>query len=313
MQIREHVALAPLTTFNIGGAAQWLAEVSNEDELIAALRFAHERGIESFVLGGGSNTLFPDEGFNGLVVLMKDDRVSTQGETITSAAGAPLMRVVEASAAAGLSGLEKFAGIPGSIGGAVRGNAGAFGIEMKDIVESVRVYDGAANTERMFNTAACAFGYRESIFKAHPEWVITQVTLRLTHGSAPEIERIAAETIAARERKHIQDIQSAGSFFVNPVVPDQIRAVYEREGQTSREGRVPAGWLLDRANVRGMHVGGAQSSMHHANYFLNTGGATAAHVCELARLSKRAVEATDGITLTEEVTVVPSTSGIRIT
>ncbi len=303
MRPREHVPLAPFTTFSIGGEARWFVDVRGEDELREALSFAKTHRLPTRILGGGSNTLFSDAGFYGLVVRMADDRIHYDGELVSCASGVPLLVLLEQSAGRGLGGLEKLAGIPGSIGGAVRGNAGAFGMEIKDVIESIEALDTAGAVHH-FYPAACRFGYRESMFKHEPTLIITRVLLRFQPSKPSAVEHAMADIIAERERKHIQNIKSAGSFFINPVVPKKVRSAFECAGNKSRAGRVPAGWLIERAGMRGAKIGSAAASEHHANYFINTGDATARDVLALARLAKESVLKRDDVLLQEEVTVV---------
>ncbi|MBI4068211.1 UDP-N-acetylmuramate dehydrogenase [Candidatus Kaiserbacteria bacterium] len=303
MRLREHVPLAPFTTLSIGGEARWLADVMDEDELREALSFAKTHRLSTHILGGGSNTLFSDAGFYGLVVRMADERIHYDGELVSCASGVSLRALLEQSAGRGLGGLEKLAGIPGSIGGAVRGNAGAFGMEIKDSIESIEALDTAGAVHH-FDHAACRFGYRESMFKHEPMFVITRIRLRFQPSRPSAVEHAMADIIAERERKHIQHIKSAGSFFINPVVPEQVWSAFEREGNKSRRGRVPAGWLIERAGMRGVKIGDAAASEHHANYFINTGDATALDVLALVRLVKASVLKRDDVRLQEEVTVV---------
>jgi UDP-N-acetylmuramate dehydrogenase len=291
LKIQEHVPLAPLTTFSIGGEARWFADAHNEDELRSAYKFIKERHIPHIILGGGSNFLFSDEGFDGLVVHMADNHFACEGNKIICTAGVPLLHVIKEAAVYGLCGMEKLAGIPGSIGGAIT---------------EVHAFNNQTGEVSIFDRADCAFGYRHSVFKSEPHWVITKVVL---HGEVQDrkvTEQNIQATIAAREKKHRQNIKSAGSFFVNPVVKDELKNLFEQEtGVRSRERRVPAGWLLERAGVQGLKIGGAQSSPHHANYFLNNGTARSQDVLSLANYAKKQVKTSCGAILEEEVTVVP--------
>lgn len=289
--ILENVALAPLTTFNIGGAAHYFSEVHSAEEVIEAVAWARSRSVPFFVLGGGSNVLFADEGFGGLVIRY---------------AGPALFDLIVSNAKDGLGGWENLAGIPGTIGGAVRGNAGAFGSEIKDFIDEVSGLNVATNELRVFASDECDFSYRHSFFKDHPEWVVVNTKVHLTEVNPQESARRIADTIAERERRHLQNVRAAGSFFMNPVAPDHIVAQFESEKNAiSRESRVPAGWLIEKAGLKGAIEGGAQASMQHPNYLINaTGSATASDVRVLAARIKEAVHAQFDITLQEEAVVL---------
>ncbi|MBI4093805.1 UDP-N-acetylmuramate dehydrogenase [Candidatus Kaiserbacteria bacterium] len=304
LKILEHVPLAPRTTFGIGGPARFFAELLAEEEIHEAVAWSKTRGLPMLVLAGGSNVLIPDEGLDAFVVRLASNQFSFAGDELETEAGCNLLELIRAASARGLGGWEKLAGIPGTIGGAVRGNAGAFGPEIKDFVTRVRAFDTELCDVRQFDNDACDFEYRHSFFKDHPEWLITRVWLKLeTADTNQSVQRIE-ETIRERERRHIQNVRAAGSFFINPVAPPGIREMFEREkGSKSREGRVPAGWLIEKAGLKGARVGDAVASTQHPNYLKNDGSATAAQVKELAEMIKDAVSEKFGIELKEEAMV----------
>jgi UDP-N-acetylmuramate dehydrogenase len=302
MHIQERVPLAPHTTFQIGGSAAYFAEVTTEDELRAALAWAQEKELSFSILGGGSNVLASDEGFDGLVIRIVSDGMQRDGNLLTIDAGRNLLETIRDAAAQGLSGWEKLAGIPGTVGGAARGNAGAFGSEMKDVVTAVRALNTETGEINNFSNAECAFAYRQSYFKRHPQWIITLVQVRLAHAENEKIIESIDATITEREKRHLQNVRAAGSYFMNPVAPAHIVALFEQEkGVQSRENRVPAGWLIEKAGFKGAMFGGAQASMQHPNYLVNaSGSATSAEVLELADTIKEAVREQFGVELQEE-------------
>ena len=306
LHIRENIPLAPLTTFQIGGPAAYLVEVRSEDDLRAALSFAREKNLPFFVLALGSNVLISDKGYHGVVFLMRNETICIGEERIEAGAGASLQSLLRSAMRSDLAGMENLAGVPGSVGAAVRGNAGAFGSEMKDFVLSVRALNTASGHMEEFANADCQFGYRWSIFKKRSELIITSVVVRFRKGSGVESERKMSAIIAQRNRKQIQDIRSAGSFFVNPTVSDpSVRDAFEKDAATqSKEGRVPAGWLLNRVGLRGTKIGGVLASEMHPNYFINTGSATAEDVIMLSGIAKTKVRDQFGVQLHEEVTLV---------
>ncbi len=305
MKLQEHVPLAPHTTFGIGGPARYFVEAVQEDDVRDALLWAREHRVPVYVIGGGSNLLVPDEGLEALVLKIATTKWHTSGETVFAEAGCVLDTLIRNAAQLKLGGMEKMAGIPGSLGGAIRGNAGAFGTEIKDLVTSVRVMNMHTLTISEMPASECAFAYRMSIFKGRPEIIILSAQLRLRQGD-PKASLVAIdETIAERERRHIQNVRAAGSYFMNPVAKDDVRHLFEAEkGVSSREGRVPAGWLIEKSGAKGLRVGDAQSSDQHADYIVNVGNATAADVRALAAQIKELVANRFAVQLKEEAVIL---------
>jgi len=304
LRIQENIPLAPLTTFGIGGPARFYVEISTDAELKEALLWARARTLPYCILGGGSNVLIPDQGLDALVIRMTSQKWNIAGPTIDADAGITLLDLIKRASVLHLGGWEKLAGIPGSLGGAVRGNAGAFGQEIGDVVEWVRAMDAITFEVREFSREECAYAYRSSYFKRFPSWIVISARVRLKKvdpaDSAEEIEN----TIRERERRHIQNVAAAGSFFINPVAPAAIQREFEIEkGAASREGRVPAGWLIEKVGLKGATEGGAEASSMHPNYLMNRSGATATDVLTLARRIKQAVREKYGIELVEEAVV----------
>ncbi len=306
LSIQREVPLAPFSTFHIGGPADFFAAVTTVTELIEALEYAEKNQLKTFVFSGGSNLLIADQGFRGLVIRIANTAFRITETDILADAGTPLFHIVQSAAEQGLAGMERLAGIPGSFGGALRGNAGAFGTEIRESVISVKVYDRQASSLREFSPQQCAWGYRTSYFKTHPELVILSAQLRLVMGDTHELMRIVRETIATREAKHPQQVQCAGSFFMNPEVTDEkLRSEFAQDtGKTPKDNRLPAGWLIDQVGLRGTLIGGAQVSLLHPNYIINTGTATAEDVLMLVSIIKQRVRTELGVQLREEVQFV---------
>lgn len=304
IDVKEHVPLSHMTTFQIGGAARWYVEVTNEDEIQEALQYAKVRNLNFVVLSGGSNVLIPDEGLNALAIHITGGNHVFSDPALRTDGGCNLLQLINEAALRGLGGWEKLAGIPGTIGGAVRGNAGAFGSEIKDFVSMVRIIDTATLETKGFVHPYMHFSYRDSMFKQHPEWIITSVTLELAITNREKSQRLIEETIAEREKRHLQNIRAAGSFFMNPAAPPNIIKMFEEEKKVkSRENRVPAGWLIEKAGMKGAIVGGAQASLQHPNYIVNTGNATAKDVLELAEKIMEEVKKQFGVELHEEAAI----------
>jgi len=305
IKIKENVPLAPLTTFKIGGPAKYFVDVRTEDEMREAILWAKERGIVFVLMSGGSNMLVPDGGLNKLIIHITKGNFSINGRELTADAGCDLLELIRAASEKNLGGWEKLAGIPGTIGGAVRGNAGAFGTEIKDFSVKIRALNSVTAEIREFQNTSCDFAYRHSFFKDNPEWVITNVVIELQGTDAAESVRLIEETIAEREKRHLQNVQAAGSYFMNPVAPREVQEMFEKEkGIKSRENRVPAGWLIEKAGMKGVKVGGAIASLQHPNYIVNEGGATAREVKQLAEDIKKAVAVKFGVQLKEEAVIL---------
>ncbi len=301
MEIRENVPLAPLTSFQIGGSAQYFVEVSDEAGIREALGWAREHDAPFFVIAGGSNNLMPDAGLAGLVIRVTGEKFQFTESGLEAQSGCNLLTLIREAAKQGKGGWEKLAGIPGTIGGAVRGNAGAFGPEIKDFVTWVRAINTKTEEVHEFSNVECAFDYRMSFFKKNPEWIILDVHLSLGTSEPHLID----ETIAEREKRHIQNVKAAGSFFMNPVAPQRIVNMFEEEkGVKSRGGRVPAGWLIEKAGMKGAKLGGAQVSPQQANYIINANNATAEDVRELAAKVKEEVRRQFDVALVEEAVVL---------
>jgi UDP-N-acetylmuramate dehydrogenase len=304
LTVKENVPLAPLTTFEIGGEARYLVRVRTENDIREAIEWAKDNGKRSVILAGGSNVLIPDEGLDALVIRLRGDLYGCKDGTVDSWAGTNLLMLIRALGVQSWGGWEKLAGIPGTIGGAVRGNAGAFGPEIKDFVTKVRALNSETGEIKEFANAECDFSYRHSFFKDNPKWIITRVVLQLQKIDPAESAKLAEETIVEREKRHLQNVKAAGSFFMNPVALPEIVAMFEKEKNVkSRESRVPAGWLIEKAGMKGATVGGAIASLQHPNYIVNQGNATAEDVRELADNVRKTVFAQFKVELQEEAAV----------
>lgn len=308
INVQEHIDLHPLTTFRVGGKARYFVEAKSERDVIEALTLAQERSLPVFVLGGGSNVLFADRGWDGLILKMENVSLTSDDTgRIHADAGVTLHGVVEYAKEHGFSGMERLAGIPGTLGGAVRGNAGAFGFETASSVVSVRALNRETLEVYDVPKSECAFGYRMSWFKTHANAIILSVELSFTPGANPdELERTMHETVLTREMKHPQRLLCAGSFFMNPVVTDEaLRREFELDtGAPVKDEKLPAGWLIDHVGLRGKEIGGAKVSDIHPNYLVNTGTATAESILILASVIKQRVRTELGIRLREEVQMV---------
>ena len=340
MRIEENKTLAPFTTFGIGGPARWFVEALSEEDVVLAADWAREQGLPLFVLGGGSNLLVADSGFDGLVLHVGLRGIQTQdgdgNEVIFQVdAGEDWEYFVRRSIESDCGGLECLAGIPGTVGGTPVQNVGAYGQEVSSVIERVRAIDLREGGCVEFGASECGFGYRCSRFNSldRGRYVVTRVDYRLMRGGAPtlryaDLQRAfagdteptlaeVAETVRRIRRgkgmllvEGDPDCRSAGSFFKNPIVDaEQVQRIATTEGKepprfpAGAEGlvKLPAAWLIEQAGfAKGFAMGAAGLSSRHTLALINRGGATAADVIALAERIRDAVAARFGIRLERE-------------
>jgi UDP-N-acetylmuramate dehydrogenase len=295
--------LAHYTRFAIGGPADVFAETCSPDAFIAAIRAARQTGIDIMVIGGGTNLIVSDVGYRGLVIRFRDDRISAAATRIIVGAGAVLQDLVDFANRRGLKGLETLAGIPGWVGAAVYGNAGAYGHAMNERVTRVHFFDG--ESVRDFDNTACEFRYRESVFKQHKRWIIFSTELALDPADPAELERTASEILAVRNAKFPPTMKCAGSIFKNFIMKDLPSDVAVRvPPSVVREGKIPAAWFLEQVGAKGMRHGGIRVADYHANLIYNAGDGTAAELCHVIAELKSRVRTRFGIAVEEEVQYV---------
>jgi len=291
-RVRRDVPLAPMTTFKVGGPAEWFVETQTEAEVIAAIKAAHESGTKITILGGGSNVLVGDRGVRGLVIRPRGGNVSAVGDRLVRAdAAVTINGLVRWTINRGYAGLEAWAGTPGTVGGAIYGNAHWKSINIGDLVDSVRLAkpDGTllqAPADRM------EFEYDYSRLKRTGE-IVLWAAFRVTPGGDPNALRaVARESLAFRKRTQPLESPSAGCIFMNPdAVRDKVPA-----------GIPPsAGALVDRAGLKGVASNGARVSPTHANFIINEGAASAADIRDLIERCRAAVRDQFGVALRNEI------------
>jgi UDP-N-acetylmuramate dehydrogenase len=288
--IRKDEILAGHSWFRIGGPADWFLPVDDVDAAGRALRAAREDRMPVFILGAGSNVLFDSKGFRGLVLKAEFDGIEFIDEKVSAGAGVPLAELMRHSAENRLGGWEGLSGIPGTAGGAVRGNAGAYGTEIGIFTEKIYFMD-SAGVACECNKEEAGFAYRHSIFKTakdlihRVEFALKEVDPAVSAARMKEIEE-------DRKKKHPQK-NTAGCFFKNP-----------------KERGVSAARLIEQAGLKGKKEGGAGISELHSNFIVNLGGATSGDVLALAGMIRKTVEKMSGITLEEEVEIVPEKSPV---
>ena len=304
------VPLSQYTRFGIGGPTDFYIETADPMSFAQALAIVRASGMESVVIGGGTNLIVADEGFRGVCLKLISDRIRADGLRVEVECGATLQALVDFTVERGLAGLETMTGIPGSVGAAVYGNAGAYGHSIQERVRVVRFFDG--EMVREFNNAECEFHYRESIFKSNKQWVILSALLEMEAGDAVVLQETADRILTTRNRKYPPTMKCAGSIFKNFLLSQLPAAVVtELPGTVVIEGKVPSAWFLEQVGAKGMKRGGIEVADYHANLIYNAGGGTARDLVAIVDELKRRVRARWGIALEEEVQYVGFTELAR--
>jgi UDP-N-acetylmuramate dehydrogenase len=303
LSVSEHTLLSRYTRFGIGGEAEVFVETPVEQSFIAALDIVKTGSAAFVVIGGGTNLIVSDAGFRGVVLRFTAGGISSDGEVVRAEAGADLQAVVDYTIGQGLRGLETMTGIPGSVGAAIYGNAGAYGHSINERVRAVRFFDGA--TIRTFGNRECEFRYRESIFKRHKEWIIFSTELVMTQAAEDELRKTADGIFQIRLEKYPATMKCAGSIFKNLILAELPEAVQRQvPDRVVREGKVPSAYFLEQVGAKGIRNGGIHVAEYHANLIYNAGGGTARELCEVIGDLKARVLEKFGLMLEEEVQYV---------
>jgi UDP-N-acetylmuramate dehydrogenase len=310
LKILEQVPLAEHSNYRIGGPAKYFCEAANEEEIRAAVLFAREQRVPLFVLGGGTNLLIDDGGFSGLVLKVSTMELQFDAKQliVTVGAGVSVADLLKFTIAHALSGLEWAGGLPGSVGGAIRGNAGAFKGEIKDRIVSVESFDVETLQTISRENSACKFGYRSSIFKEkNGREIILSGKIKLEKGDPQQIAAKIQEKINYRIERHPMEYPNIGSTFKNvdlKLVPKIWRDAVAQVVKVDPFPVVPTAYLISEAGLRGTQHGAAMVSPKHPNFIVNLGGATAVDVKFLIAKVKEAVFDKYGIRLEEEIQLV---------
>lgn len=291
-QVETAVPLSSLTTMRVGGPADVVVTPYGKDEVKKVLRLLAQEAVPYTVIGHGSNIIASDIGYDGVVVRISDNmqHISVQGNIIVAEAGASMASIARIAASKGLTGLEFASGIPGVLGGALFMNAGAYGMEMKDIVQEVEILDMTGKVVRL-DRSEMEFGYRHSILQSK-SWIVLGATLMLDEGNPEKILAKMKELNEQRRSKQPLDFPSAGSVFKRP------------------DGYF-AGALIEEAGLKGMKIGGAMVSEKHAGFIVNAGDATCEDVMNLIKEVQRIVKEKSGVELQSELQYL-TTGGIAI-
>lgn len=302
--ISKNASFKDLTTLQIGGPIRELKVVQTQQDLIAAIRKYPAGGLPIFLLGGGSNLLVSDAGFPGIVIKNNSQGIAKNGNNLSVQGGTKLGDLVDFADKNGLAGLESLAGIPGTVGGAIYGNAGAYGQTISDHLSSVKAFDPLKYLDYTLSNEECQFDYRYSVFKKN-KFVVLEAEFSLSEGNSKELQKISKETIKKREVKYPPGIKCPGSFFQNipaEKLPSEILAKIPKE--FILYNKVSAGALLESVGAKGARRGKILIAPYHANLFINEGEGKAEDFYDLAKEYQEKVYAKYGIKLEPEVQLI---------
>ena len=300
MNIEKNYPLADETTFKVGGPAEFFVAVDNKKQLETAAKEARKKEIPITILGGGSNVIISSKGINGLVIKIRSGEITFLDDNLLQVeAGVSLPRLSRFAMDNSFKGLEWALGVPGTAGGAIYGNAGAFNQSISEFVEEVEVLRGL-NTE-VISSDDLEFGYRMSTFKRQ-DLIILSASLRLEKGNHKEVKRKTEKYLTYREDHHPLDMPCAGSIFKNPTgVSEKLFNDYPKLKEFKERGSIPAGYLIEEAGLKGTKEGGAMISKKHANFIVNADGASSEDIINLIEKAKEEVFERFGVGLEREV------------
>lgn len=303
---KQNELLSKYTSFHIGGPAKFFVTAKSIDELQQILRLVNEQSVKWVIIGGASNVIAGDDGFDGLIIQTGFDEIRIEGTDVHIEAGAVTAIASSKIASAGLIGFEWAIGVPGRIGGAIFGNAGAMGGEMKDVVVSVDVLDSSSLERKTLNNHECEFGYRESRFKKTRE-IILGCTMKLSVGDTETSKGKMKEFLSYRNTTQPKGFASCGCMFKNyEPAPEEIEALRENgiPEVMLEKRRISAGWLIDHSGAKEFREGGVAVSDVHANFLINVGQATARDVNKLIDKVRTRVAERFGVSLEQEAQII---------
>ena len=319
LKIKQNYPIARHTTFRVGGVVREYLRVKNAEELVQAVQACLPVGRKEkqtkkkyFILAGGSNVVFPEK-YNGRVIHLISQgstkglflKTQTQGESLFVEARVSLMDFINYEIDQGLAGVETLSGIPGTVGGAIVGNAGAYGQTISDNLVRVKIFNGKKTV--WLSKKEGKFTYRESIFKkkGKQDWIVLEAEFDLKPGNKDELKKKSQEIIAVRNERYVPGLKCPGSFFKNVLVKNLFRLGRTKVDPTKiRDGKIPTGYLLEEVGAKGLDFGNLYIAKFHGNLIINKGKATMKEVKKLSNLLKARVFKKFGIKLEEEVRYV---------
>lgn len=310
--LQQNISLRDYSNFKIGGNAKYFLDVTSLDKLIEGLKYWHEISKDFkedekriFILGGATNVLFPDEGLNCLVIKNSIDFIDLKENVLTVGGGTLMSRLLDYCIKEGLSGLEWAGGLPGTVGGALRGNAGAYGGETKDNILEVESVNLDTLEVKKRSKRECDFNYRTSIFKTKAtNEIITFIKFEVTNREKEEIKNLIEDKINKRKLRHPLEYPNVGSIFKNVPISKFSKEVLRELSQYIKDDPfpvIPTAKLSFLAGVSGKTVGDAQLSTKHTNFIVNLGNAKATDVKKLIQIVQKAVKERFGVDLEVEI------------
>ncbi|MFA6423988.1 MAG: UDP-N-acetylmuramate dehydrogenase [Candidatus Magasanikbacteria bacterium] len=298
--LKTNAPFSKLTTIAIGGPAQYLVRVSDTNKFVELLNYLNGEGVNYFILGGGSNLLMPDSGLEGVTIKVQTSKIELVDNTIIAEAGAQLGAVLNLAIKNNLAGLEWAVGIPGTIGGAVRGNAGAMGLDIAHTISKVEIWRDGEVIE--VQKSDCQFGYRESLFKFNKD-IVLRACFELKPGDKKEMMEKVQGYMKHRAGRYPR-FPSAGSFFKNIKLAKWAGDVKELPELFQQRGTVPVGWVMEQLDIKGLEVGGAKISDEHGNFIVNFQDAKQTDVLKIVEIMKEKAYNKFKIELETEVEIV---------
>lgn len=293
-----------LTTLKIGGPIKEVVSAETEEQLINSINQATTLKTPYLVIGGGSNLLVSDEGFDGVVIKNEIKGIHRVGDSVVVKSGVRLQELVDFANSEGLRGLENLAGIPGTVGGAIYGNAGAYGQTISDHLSRVLAFDPTSGERKTLMREECEFKYRSSIFKFNKN-LLLEAAIDLTQGDSGVLKKTSEETIRKREAKYPPGIKCPGSFFKNIIATELSKEILDKiPVEKIVYGKVPAGTLLEMVGAKGDFLREIEIAPYHANLFINKGRGTAKDFYMLAKKYFEKVKEKFGIELEPEVQLI---------
>lgn len=301
-ELQEGFPLHSITTVQTGGKAKGFVWAKTQEELIDAAEFLKSNGIRFLVVGGLSNLLFSDRGYDGIIVKNQTSGIKYDKGILQVQGGTPLQELIDFTIDNGLAGLQKMTGIPGTVGGAVYGNAGAYGQTISDFITSVTIFHEGKKIR--LSKSACKFDYRTSVFKQTKD-IILSAEFKLPKANSKELQKESADILSQRMKKYLPGLRSPGSFFMNVYV-DKIPAAGLKliPKEKIRNGRAHVGWILESVGAKGMKVGGVHVADYHSNLFINQDNGTSQDYYDLAKKLAAKVKEKYGICLEPEVQLI---------
>jgi len=326
--VERKVLLKEYTTFKIGGPAKYFFIAKDKEDLIKAIEVSKKYKLPIFILGGGSNILVSDKGFNGLVIKLQILDLEIKGNQVYAGSSVMLNKLASTISKNNFTGFEWAAGIPGTVGGAVYGNAQAFGTKISDAIDNVEVLDiktlkfhphtkrgqsflsdGNTNARygvgvKNFSKSQCKFTLKNSIFKKNKNLIVTSVVFKLEKGKEKEIKEKIDRFLKHRKTNHPISFPSAGSVFVNPEIKiknKKLLVKYPELNELNKLVAIPSGYFIEKCGLKGKQIGGAKISEKHANFIVNAGGAKAKDVLVLMNLAQKKVKQIFNVNLETEI------------